>query len=59
VTVASIDEASERVRELMERILDETDVDADVEIRIEDGGLVAEYVGDDVGLLIEKRKTRE
>ena len=36
--MASIDEASERVRELMERILDETDVDADVEIRIEGDG---------------------
>ena len=50
--VASIDEASERVRELMERILDETDVDAEVEIRTEGDGLVAEYVGDDLGLLI-------
>jgi spoIIIJ-associated protein len=48
----SVDEASARVRELMERILDETDVDADVEIRVEGDGIVAEYVGDDVGLLI-------
>ena len=47
-----IDEASARVRELMERILDETDVDAEVEIRVDGDGLVAEYVGDDVGLLI-------
>jgi spoIIIJ-associated protein len=50
--MASIDEASSRVRELMERILDETDVVADVEIRVEGGGLVAEYVGDDVTRLI-------
>ncbi len=47
-----IDDASARVRELMERILDETDVDAEVEVRVESEGLVAEYVGDDVGLLI-------
>ncbi len=50
--MASIDEASQRVRDLMERILDATDVDADVEIRVEGDGLVAEYVGDDVALLI-------
>jgi spoIIIJ-associated protein len=47
-----IDEAGARVRELMERILAETDVDAEVEVRVEREGLVAEYVGDDVGLLI-------
>jgi spoIIIJ-associated protein len=47
-----IDEAGVRVRELMERILAETDVDAEVEVRVEREGLVAEYVGDDVGLLI-------
>jgi spoIIIJ-associated protein len=50
-----IDEASERVRELLERILDETDVDADVEVRVHDGGLVGEYLGEDVGLLIGRR----
>jgi spoIIIJ-associated protein len=48
----SIDEASLRVRELLERILDETDVDADVEIRVQGDELVAEYVGEDLGLLI-------
>jgi spoIIIJ-associated protein len=48
----AIDEASARVRELMERILDETDVDAEVEIHVDGDGIVAEYVGDDVGLLI-------
>ena len=48
----AIDEASARVRELMERILDETNVDAEVEIHVDGDGIVAEYVGDDVGLLI-------
>lgn len=45
--------ASSRVRELMQRIADAAGVDADVEIAEDaDGGLVAEYVGDDLGLLI-------
>jgi spoIIIJ-associated protein len=49
----SIDVAAERVRDLLERIADAADVDVDVEIH-EDGvgGLVGEYLGDDVALLI-------
>jgi spoIIIJ-associated protein len=43
---------AERVRELMERIAGAAGVAAAVEVRQEDDGLHAEYVGDDVGLLI-------
>lgn len=43
---------AERVRDLMERVAAAADVDATVEIREEADGLHAEYVGDDLGLLI-------
>ncbi len=46
------DQATARVRELMERIADAAGVDADVEIHVDVAGLTAEYVGDDLGLLI-------
>ena len=46
------DQATARVRELMERNADAAGVDAGVEIRVDDEGLTAEYVGDDLGLLI-------
>jgi spoIIIJ-associated protein len=46
------DQATARVRELLERVADAAGVDADVEIRVDDDGLTAEYVGDDLGLLI-------
>jgi spoIIIJ-associated protein len=36
----------------MERIADAAGVDADVEIHVDGEGLTAEYVGDDLGLLI-------
>jgi spoIIIJ-associated protein len=48
----SSDAAAERVRELMERIVDAAGVDATVEVRDGDDGLHAEFVGEDVGLLI-------
>ena len=41
-----------RVRELMERVVAATDVDADIEVREEEDGVVGEFVGEDVGLLI-------
>jgi spoIIIJ-associated protein len=41
-----------RVRELMERIAVAAGVDATVEVRDEADGLHAEYIGDDLGLLI-------
>jgi spoIIIJ-associated protein len=43
---------AERVRELMERIADAAGIDASVDVREEPDGLYAEYVGDDLGLLI-------
>ncbi len=45
-------EAGERVRELMERIADEAGIDADVEVHEDPEGVVGEFVGDDLGLLI-------
>ncbi len=41
-----------RVRELLERIAAAAGVDAGVEVRDDDGGLHAEYLGDDLGVLI-------
>jgi spoIIIJ-associated protein len=46
------DQATARVRELMERIADAAGVDVDVEIRVADDGLTAEYLGEELGLLI-------
>jgi len=44
---------AERVREMLEMIADTAGVDADVEIRDDgDGGLVAEFMGDDLAVLI-------
>jgi spoIIIJ-associated protein len=50
----SADIAAERVRELMERILDASGIEASVEVREDGHGLHAEFVGDgdDLGLLI-------
>jgi spoIIIJ-associated protein len=49
---ASITAPGERVRELLERLANEIGVDADVRIEEDDDGVTAEYVGDDVALLI-------
>ncbi len=46
------DEAVGRVRELLERVADAAGVDADIEIHDDGAGLTAEYVGDDLGVLI-------
>jgi spoIIIJ-associated protein len=46
------DQATARVRELMERIADAAGVEAGVEIHVDGDGLTAEYVGDDLALLI-------
>jgi spoIIIJ-associated protein len=43
---------AERVRELMERIASAAGVEATVNVREDADGLHAEYVGDDLGLLI-------
>jgi spoIIIJ-associated protein len=44
--------AAARVQELMERIVDAAGIEATVEIHEEQDGLRAEYVGEDLGLLI-------
>ena len=46
------DTAADRVRELLERIADTAGVDAEVEVREGGDGVIAEYVGDDVAVLI-------
>ena len=49
---ASATDASARVRDLLERIADDAGVEADVRIHEDEEGVSAEYVGDDLGLLI-------
>ncbi len=46
------DDVVEHVREILETIADEIGVEADVEVHEDPDGLVAEFVGDDLGLLI-------
>ena len=46
------DIAGDRVRDMMELIADTAGVDADVEIHDDPDGLTAEYVGDDLAVLI-------
>jgi spoIIIJ-associated protein len=45
-------EATERVHELLERIASEVGVDTTVEVHEDPEGISAEFVGDDLGLLI-------
>jgi len=46
------DEVAERVAEILERIADGLGVDAEVEVEEDPDGVCAEFVGDDLGLLI-------
>jgi spoIIIJ-associated protein len=46
------DDAVERVREILETIADDLGIDADVDVEEDAEGIVAEFVGDDLGLLI-------
>lgn len=45
-------EPSERVRELMDRMVQATGLDASVEVHEDDEGISGEFVGGDLGLLI-------
>jgi spoIIIJ-associated protein len=45
-------EAGARVREVMERIVDEVGIEATVDVREDGDAVTAEFVGDDLGLLI-------
>ena len=49
---ATASEGASRVRALLERIVTESGVQADVRVREDREGVVAEFVGDDLGLLI-------
>jgi spoIIIJ-associated protein len=46
------EEPAERVRAVLERIVEELDLDAEVSVDEEEGEIVAEVQGEDVGLLI-------
>jgi spoIIIJ-associated protein len=48
----SVSEAATRVRELMERVVDEAGVEAIIEVREDEESVTAEFVGEDLGLLI-------
>lgn len=48
-------EAADRVRDLLERILDEADIDADVEVSEDDETITGAFEGDDLGFLIGHR----
>jgi spoIIIJ-associated protein len=50
--MARNDQAADRVREMMELIADTAGIDAEVEIREDSDGLEAEYVGEDLAVLI-------
>ena len=47
-----VNDASARVRELLERVASAAGVDAEIEVHEDQDGVVAEYLGDDLGLLI-------
>lgn len=46
------EDLADRVAEILETIADEAGVDADVDIHEDADGVVAEFIGDDLGLLI-------
>ncbi len=50
--MTALSDPAERVREVMERIASEAGVDASVQVNEDDDGVTAEFVGDDLGLLI-------
>ena len=47
-----VDEAADCVREVLERIASEAGIDAEIRVEQEQDGVVGEFVGDDLGLLI-------
>ena len=49
---AGTSDAAQRLRDLLERIASDTGIDAFVRVREDADGIVAEFVGDDLGLLI-------
>jgi spoIIIJ-associated protein len=49
---ATMTEAASRVQELLERIASDSGVDAEVRVHEDEEGVVGEFVGEDLGLLI-------
>jgi spoIIIJ-associated protein len=49
---AAMTEAASRVQELLERIASDSGVDAAVRVHEDEEGVIGEFVGDDLGLLI-------
>jgi spoIIIJ-associated protein len=49
------EEPAERVRALVERVVEELDLDAEVEIDEDEGAITARVEGEDLGLLIGRR----
>ena len=49
---SAVDEAASHLRELLEKVSDGMGVEADVAVRVEDGTVIGEYVGDDLDPLI-------
>ena len=49
---AGMSEAAERVRELLERIADEADLDAEVHVSENDGEITGAFEGEDLGSII-------
>src|SRR4051794_37879980 len=45
-------EAADRVRDLLERIVSDAGIDATVQVQEDPDGIAAEYLGEDLGLLI-------
>jgi spoIIIJ-associated protein len=49
---AAMSQAAERVRDLLERIADEANVDAEIRVHEDDDAIVGEFVGDDANAMI-------
>ena len=49
---AGMSEAADRVRDLLERIADEADVEAEIRVNEDDEAITGEFLGDDVAALI-------
>jgi spoIIIJ-associated protein len=50
--MTGMSEAAERVRELLERIADEADIDAEIEVTEDDAEITGAFLGEDLGSII-------
>ena len=53
--MATGEEAVDRVRDLLEEIVESLELDAEVEVRETEDGILGELDGDDLGLFIGRR----